>query len=151
MRNLKKVLFIILGILGVALLGSLMVKAFGNEDSKKLHPIYAVGCIDEEGDIDDSDVSIYTKKTFEFDVLVVDWDEEKNGSYQLFFYDEDDEFVSASEVYNADAEIEMVEGAETARLVITPTLEEKDEINFFEIAKYSRYVKLTSETAKEEK
>ena len=148
MRNLKKIIIIILCVLGVGFLTSLLFKSFAG-DTEKVFTTFAVGCIDETGDIDDSELSIYTKKAIEFEVLVVDWDEEKNGTYQLFFYDEDDEFVSASEVYNADAEIEMVEGATQARLVITPTLEEDDEINFFEVVKYSSYVKLNKEAKAE--
>ena len=146
--NLKKILLWVLCALGTSVLITLVFKAFNGDT---INPLYAVGSIDETGEVEESEVSIYTKNAFEFEVLTVDWDDEKTGSYQLFYYDEDDEFVSASEIYSGDNEIEMVEGATQARLVITPVLEEKDEINFFEIIKYSNYAKLTHEAVKEDK
>lgn len=145
MKKIGKTILMVFGVLAVITLLVFVFKTMGG-DSKEVRPMYAIGCIDEKGEVDESELSIYTIKAFKFEILVVDWNEDNDGSYQVFFYDEDGEFVASTIVYTDDAEIAMLEGAETARLVITPGLEKNDTINFLEIAKYSKYLTLENKT-----
>ena len=111
--------------------------------------LYAVGGVDwETGEFIETDRSIYTKDLFECEGLTVEPDFEAKGTFRVFYYDADEQYLGASAVMNAN------EGsysrsefpyAKYARLVITPGLpideagavDEDFRIRFWEPAKYA--------------
>lgn len=120
----------ILGILGaVALLGLVAFLFSDNSEYKTKRVLYSVGAISEEtGEVVKNDGALYTKNAFECKGLKIDLDNDSDISYQIFFYNEDDEFVSASDVFNADHKFEVEDGLK-ARVVIYPNWEEYADIN----------------------
>lgn len=94
-------------------------------DTKTIHPVFTVGGIDEyNGEHVDTEGSIYTKNAFECKGLAVQLDFDSHVTYQAFFYDDLDNFISASPVYEQGAELEVPEEAVYARLEVTPIWEE---------------------------
>ena len=117
----EKIKTIIITVVIVALsLGSIGILAtiFAKDNSVKLD--FSLGALNASGQYEESEKSIYTKNSFEFDTVKVTRDFESNAQYQLFFYDELDNFVSSSEKFSGSAEITAPEGARFARIVITP-------------------------------
>ena len=94
-------------------------------DTKTIHPVFIVGGIDEyNGEHVDTKGSIYTKDAFECKGLAVQLDFDSHVTYQAFFYDNLDNFISASPVYEKGAELDVPEDAVYARLEVTPIWEE---------------------------
>ena len=126
---------------------ALTLGAFGfvlsafNRNSSKLD--YSLGALDEEGRYEKSNKSIYTKDAFEFDTVKITRDFESDVTYQLFYYDELDKFVSSSEIIDESAEFTAPEGARYARLVIYPTFdaelaEDNQKLNIFNVSKCAK-------------
>lgn len=104
---------LIAGVLGGA------VALFGrNNEEIKLD--YSIGGLSENGTYVESDETIYTKEAFECSEVSVRLEFDANIKYQLFFYDDVDEFVSSSEVYTKGANVVLPEGATRVRVEITP-------------------------------
>lgn len=94
-------------------------------DTKTIHPVFTVGGIDEtNGEHVDTEGSIYTKDAFECKGLAVQLDFDSHVTYQAFFYDNLDNYISASPVYDQGAELDVPEDAVYARLEVTPIWEE---------------------------
>ena len=110
---------IICAILIVVTIGGVMSLFGGNDNTIDLK--FSVGGLSDEGTYVKSDSTIYTKESFECSELVkVTRDFDANIEYQVFFYDDADEFVSSSDVYSKSADIVVPEGASRARIEITP-------------------------------
>lgn len=85
--------------------------------------------------------SIRTKDYVTLDGFKVDVSEDAGITYQLFFYDEEETFISASEELTVDYDASaatLPEGAEFVRLMATP--ENDPEVSTTEIAKYAREI-----------
>ena len=125
-------------------------------DTKTINPAFTNGSINEIGDYVKSDSSIYTKGFIECKGLETELDFDSNVTYQVFFYDEDKKFVSATEELGVQDRYDIPETAEYARIVITPDwelinadleLDEDEEpenvINWYDVTKYSSQLKIT--------
>ena len=60
---------------------------------------YSIGAIDEKGEFKESELSIYTRKGVTVKGLTCELGEKAKIKYQLYYFDKDGKFVSASEVY----------------------------------------------------
>ena len=138
-------------LVGVLLFGAVSA-AVGilNKDTKTISSTaFAVGGINDQGNYVESDGSIYTPELIECQGLTIEPDFEATGSFQVFYYDEDKNFLSATDelkasdgVYNkADTYIL----AKYCRIVITPevpmdddgNVEEDFKIRFYEVVGYA--------------
>jgi hypothetical protein len=150
-RKTRKFLLGILGIgliIGaVALIGNLVNKS-NDEELKEIHPTFEVGGLTEDGKYLENKESIYTKKSFECQGLNVKLDFDADVTYQIFFYDELDEFVSKTNVLSVGYNDAIPSGAKLARIVVTPTyssdVEDEDkEIKWYEIRNYSKQLTIS--------
>lgn len=130
---------------GVVGLGAIMgVGALLNkedETTKVINPTYAIGGLTEQGAYLDTKASIYTENAFECQGLDIDMDFKNNVSYRVFFYDEDNDFLSStpklSENYD---ETTTPMFAKYARIVITPN--DDDEIKWHEKNGYANQLEI---------
>ncbi len=137
---------IIAAVLGVVVVGGaigLGVSLFKKDEDglKTIHPTFSVGGLTNTGKYEDTEYSIYTKESFGCQGLKVEVDFDSNIEYQAYFYDADDNFVSASEIYEEGHTFEVPYPAFYARLEVTPiwenNVEEKDkELGYFDTFKY---------------
>lgn len=99
---------------------------------------YSVGGLDEEGKAESTEVSIVTRKAFPVDGLEITMEtDEPTVVYVLYFYDKDGEFLSASAEYNSDYDGSIPKGAESAKIVITPTEDEDGKVGVTEVWGYA--------------
>jgi len=135
----------VLGIGAVMGVGALLNR---EEDlTKTINPTYAVGGLTEDGRYLETEGSIYTKNAFECQGLDVTLDFDNNVSYRIFFYDEDTDFISATEKQTGNYdETTTPVFARYARIVITPN--DDDKISIFEKNGYAK--QLTIEVNKEQ-
>ena len=154
MRKFKKINW--RGILSAILVGVLLVGSvaglgavFGKDTKNISSTAFSVGAIDENGNYVKSDVSIYTKDLFECQGLSIEPDFEATGTYRVFYYSEDKNFIGSTDalnaadgVYNKGAEYAF---ATYARVMITPEVpvdedgneEEEFKIRFYEAVSYA--------------
>ena len=105
---------------------------------------YMIGALDEEGKEADGDASIVTRKAFTTDGLKIELADEAKVSYELFFYDEDDAFISSTGALSTDFLGLMVPlNAETAKIVITPVEDEDGKVSLTEVIGYADQVTVT--------
>ena len=104
---------------------------------------FSIGTLDESGAGTEEDTAIYTKNAFTTDGLKVEMNADAEVTYVLYFYDADDEFISATETLSADFDGEIPEGAEYARVMITPTADEDGKVSFIEVLGYANALTIT--------
>ena len=131
-------------ILGVAAGITALVK----NDTKTISSLsFSKGDLDESGKYVASETALYTKDAFECIGLRVQPDFEYNGTYDVYYYDDDGILVEAKTdldgIYDEDPYF-----AQFARIVIHPDapqdVDEDDfKINFFDVQKYASQIKIT--------
>ena len=146
-KNWKNIISIALAAL--VLFGAVgAVAAFATNDNKPAGAVFKVGGLDPEtGKYVDTDKTIYTEDAFFCDGLKVTPDFECTVTYDVYYYDSNDNFVDKAlgldDVYTQEYEF-----AQYARIVIHPEIpedvKEKDfKIHFWDIAKYSSQIDIT--------
>lgn len=80
---------------------SLIASAVNNNENelKTIHPTFSVGGLDENGEYEESDLSLYTKTAFECRGLEIELDFDNNIQYQIFYYESDGDFVRSTTVF----------------------------------------------------
>lgn len=138
----------IAGVLGIGAImgvGALLNKE--EETTKVIKPAYEIGALTEDGKYQESVESIYTKDAFECKGLDIDMDFKSNISYRVFFYNDDNSFLSSTgkltENYDETSTPEL---ATHCRIVITPN--DDDKISWYEKNGYAN--QLTIEVAKDQ-
>lgn len=135
-------------VLSVITFSAVFLGVSSNDTTDELNRIdYALGTIDATtGKALDSKLAICTEDMNNIEGLEIEIVDEPTVTYQVFFYDEDKEYLSASESLSADYTAETVpEGAKYFRIVITP-LEvdgEAVEINPLTMSKYTKQLTVT--------
>lgn len=158
MRISKKTKSIISGILLVAIIAGVLALAgslLGKETKTISSTEFSVGGINAQGNYVESKTSIYTKDMFECQGLTIEPDFEATGTYQVFYYDENKNFMGATEDFNA-ADGVYTKGsafpfAVYARIMITPAvptdedgnIEENFKIRFYEVVGYANDYTIT--------
>lgn len=119
------------------------------EDTKVIHPTFEVGGINAAGKGDkDMNGSVYTKDSFECKGLEVKLDFDAKITYQVYYYDDLDNYISNSSVYEASAAMSVPAEAVYARIVVTPIWDEDvktdDRVcHWYDVAKYSSQLELS--------
>ncbi len=154
-RIVKTVLAVVLAIATVAGAAALIATVANKKDDglKKISPTFEVGGLTESGKYKETKLSLYTNESFGCQGLKITPDFDAGVCYQVYYYGDQDEFISSSEVYTEGIVALVPDNAIKARLVITPIweagTEEKDkELNIFDALTYGG--KLTVEVAKEQ-
>ncbi len=132
----------------IVVISSLLVEKDG---FKTIDPSFEVGGLDENGKYKETEFSIYTKNKFECKGLNVVLDFDSELSYQVYFYDYNETFVSATPQLYLGDEVTVPYTAVYARIVATPiwgedVKEHEKEIGFFECLKLAD--KITVKVAK---
>lgn len=105
---------------------------------------YSIGTIDETGEYAEGDTSIYLRNAITTDGLKCELAKDAKIKYQIFYYDKDGNFISASEELTADFDgTEIPETAETAKIVITPTADEDGKVSVMEVLGYASQLTVT--------
>lgn len=105
---------------------------------------YTIATLDENGEQAEGDTSIVTRGTFTTDGLKVELTDEANVTYELYFYDGEDNFISSTGTLSADFDGSAIpENAESAKIVITPTADEDGKIDLTEVLGYAGQVTIT--------
>ena len=126
LRKLKKST-----VLSVVLIVGLLVSAVGgiaalvgrdkaDEGYDLAKASFERGSLNDSGIYTETKASIYTKEALDYGSGVkIKLDFDSDVSYQIFFYDEYDEFVQKTDVLTKTA-VSTCDGAETFRIVVTP-------------------------------
>ncbi len=113
-------------------------------DTKDLSYIgmYEVGGLDSAGNYMSTNASIYTKKPIECQGLNCYLDFDSTISYQLYFYDQNNEFVhTTGRLTGTFVEEAMPFFAKYVRIVITPN--DDDKVTSLEIVKYAKQLNIS--------
>jgi hypothetical protein len=163
-RRKSKWKSILCGILVVAtLIGACAgIAALGKKETKTIGAgAFKVGGVNENGIYEKSTVSIYTEDMFECQGLVIEPEFEASGTYRVFYYDSNKNFIGATEVMNAADSI-YTKGnsfilAKYARIMITPDAVDEDgkadkdfKIRFYEVYGYASDFTITVNKKQEE-
>lgn len=103
---------------------------------------YRVGGLDGKGNYMNTDQSIYTKDAFECQGLNCTLAFDNDISYQIYFYDQNNEFVhTTGKLTGAFVQDSIPFFAKYARIVITPNDDNK--VSKLEVMKYAKQLKTT--------
>ena len=144
-------------IVALALAALVGINNVVTSETKTITPTFTIGAIDATGNYVESTTSIYTKELIEVEGLVTELAYDANVTYQVFFYDEDKLFVSATDAdLTESSRFDIPEEAEYARIMITPDWEtinadvevEEDEeivneIKWYEVTKFASQLTIT--------
>lgn len=139
--TIKWIIAFLLIFAAIAAIAVMMVKLDRQTTVTKIGAeMYSIGGIAEDGTAEDGDTSIVTKTAFTTDGLTVTIADDATVTYELYFYDADGEFISATEELSADFDGTIPEGAETAKIVVTPAEDEDGKVTLTEIVGYANQV-----------
>lgn len=120
------------------------------EDTKIITPTFEVGGLDNvTGKYVETDGSIYTKESFECQGLTIKLDFDSQVKYQVFYYDELDEYIGeCTAEYDESVELVVPEGAKLARVKVTPVwgsdVKANDRVvEWYEVLKYSTQLEIS--------
>lgn len=143
---------IIIGVLIFAVLfvvGACAI-SYNDEDTKVINPTFEVGGLDATtGKYVETEDSIYTKKSFECQGLTIKLDFDATVTYQVFYYDELDEYIGeCTEVLDESEELTVPEGAVYARVMVTPIwnedVDEDDRVcHWYDVLEYSTQLEIS--------
>ena len=153
--KLKNIIsFVLVGVLlvgAVAGLGSVF-----NKDTKTIYSsAFSVGGINDNGNYVESKTSIYTKDMFECQGLSIEPDFEATGTFKVFYYNADKNFIGATDELKAEDGVytkgDTFAVARYARIMITPDvpvdedgIEEEDfKIRLYEVNSYASDYKIS--------
>ena len=161
MRKLRRKLNL-KSILSATLVCALLVgSVFGltsvlGKKEKTISPFaFSQGAVNEKGIYEESKTSIYTKELIECQGLTITPDFEASGTYQVFYYDENKNFIGATDDLNAEdgayTKGNTFEIAKYARIMITPDVPtdengkkvEDFKIRFYEVNGYAKDYTIT--------
>lgn len=104
---------------------------------------YSIGTLDETGEPTETNTSIYMRKAVTTDGLKCELDADAKIKYELFFYDKDGAFVSSTGDLTADWAGEIPVGAESVKVMITPTADEDGKVSIVEVFGYADQLTVT--------
>lgn len=104
---------------------------------------YSIGTIDETGEYAEGDTAIYLRNRITTDGLKCELADDAQIKYQLFFYDADGAFLEASEELTSDWNGSVPEGAESVKIMITPTEDEDGKVSLIEVLGYADQLTVT--------
>ena len=131
-KILAGALAVVLGVGAIAGVSALIGNKADDDGKITINPKWSIGGLDDNGKYEESDATLYTKDAFECQGLTIKPNFDSNVKYQVFFYDELGEFVSATEVLETSYEHVDTDSITHARLEVTPVwgedVKEKDQV-----------------------
>ena len=145
---IKKIALVLAGVVALSAVGFGIAKLveFVKDDLKTINPVFDVGNLGTDGKFVDDESTLYTKEAFECDGLQIKLDFDNQIEYQIYFYDDLDNFVESTEVLSAPYSETVHDGY--ARIVIMPTNDEDEKISLTERVTYP--AQMTIKVAKEQ-
>ena len=136
-KILKGILVGVVVVTLISLFTTLFVKLDRQTTTTKIGgEAYSIGAIDvDTGDVLETSTSIYLRKAVTTDGLKCELAEDAKITYQLFFFNEDGDFLAATDVLTSDFDGNVPDGAESVKIVITPT--EDDKVTMTEVLGYA--------------
>ena len=104
---------------------------------------YKIAALNEDGEEVESDKSIVTRNAFTTDGMTVVFDADAKVTYKLYFYDEDEKLLSATDGLAEDYSGTIPEKAVWAKAVITPTEDEDGKVSLTEVFGYASALTIT--------
>lgn len=151
-RNLKTILLAVLGvgIVAGAATGIADLVEKENKDLKTIYPLFSIGSLNANGEYVEADDILYTKTAFECQGLKITLDFDNTIDYQIFYYDNEGEFLNSSEIItgNTNKFASVPDMATHARLTIIPDWDKMGgdyEFSKNQVIKYTDIVKYTSQ------
>ena len=149
MRNKTKftLVFVALAVIAVMII-SAFTKIDNLQASRKLtNNDYSVGAVSvESGKVIESKQSYYTENLMELEGAEFKVEDDATASYKVFFYDEDEKYISATSNLTGDLDIESIpETAKYFRVMVTPALVDGEpvECTVFNTTKYISQISIT--------
>jgi hypothetical protein len=141
----KWVITAIVGLALIAAVAALGVKLHRQTTTTTIGgEAYSIGTIDETGTYKEGDTAIYLRKAITTDGLKCELEENAKIKYQLFFYDKDGKFLSASAELTTDYDgTNIPETAESVKIMITPTADEDGKVSLMEVLGYANQLTVT--------
>lgn len=147
-KEIKKVAGIAAGVLAVVLVAGLFTTLFVKLDRQTTTTriggeAYSIGTLDDTGAYAEGDTAIYMRKAVTTDGLKCTLDADAKIKYELFFYDADGKFLESTGDLMADWAGEVPEGAESVKVMITPTEDEDGKVSIVEVLGYASQLTVT--------
>ena len=114
-------LFVLLMVIG---LGIYLSNDKIDDDKVEVKVTYNIGSLTTTGKYKESDKSLYTKDLFECEGLNIELDFDANIEYEIYFYDENEDFLICSDKLTDNFKDEIPTNAKYARLVIYPVFDD---------------------------
>lgn len=144
MRRKNKIFGITAAVIGVLVLVMLAGLCFRMGKSQTYTSLsatsYEVGALNSAGEFEKNAGSFVSKEFHDVKGLSVKVDEDAELSYQLFFYDAEENFISSTNSFGVTYNGAIPESAELFKIVINPTND--DDITTFDIIKYESDVEV---------
>lgn len=139
------IFLVVLGLIGAVI--GLAVKLDRQTTIERLGgEAYEIGLIDAKGAEEKGETAIRTRKGITVEGLQCELDADAKITYQIFYYDKDGKFISATEALTADFDGSGIpETAKTARIMITPTDDEDGKVSLVEVLGYANRLAVTYE------
>lgn len=117
------------------------------DETKVIYPMFEVGGIGEDGKSNRANNTIYTESAFACDGLEVKLAFDADVKFQVFYYDELDNFKRSTQVYSASVKLNPEKGL-FARIVVYPTwgkdVAKEDRIcHWYDVYKYSSKLEIS--------
>lgn len=127
--NWKQILIIVISFALLAALCVTCVSIFTKKDKDsdgyvEVIPKFSIGGLKNDGTYEDTDASLYTKDAISAQNVKIVLEFDSTVTYQLFFYDEFDNFISAGVALGKGSETEVPDGATAFRIELTPVWDE---------------------------
>ncbi len=140
-KFLKTLSLVLLGLAtigGVTTLATRLVK----NDKVTIHPTFEVGGLNALGKYEEDKSTLYTKEKFACEGLQATLDFDSQISYQIYYYDILDNFISSTDIITAGYSNDAPLNGAYARIEITPTNDEDKKISFNERYSYAKQLNL---------
>lgn len=137
----NKWLILVVGVLVLAAAIGLIVRMGSSQTYTTLGATnYEVGALDETGAFKKNAGSFVSTDFHTVEGLTVKVEEDAELSYQLYFYDEEENFISSTNSFGVTYNGTIPEDAKLFKIVITPTND--DDISTFDIINYNSDVEV---------
>ena len=134
--------FVLIAVLIIGLAG-VIIKLIGDEPKVVRPSAYKVATLNDEGKEIESEEHICTKDFYTVDGLKCELEDDAEITYQLFFYTENETFISSTGIYETEYREYPPSGAKYFKVVITPKSDAK--ITSIEKRSYAKQLTITIE------
>ena len=128
---------IIITVLCIVLVAGAILGAFAIYKDKgksvRVKPSFSIGELDYNGKYKESTGKLYTKEAFKCNGLKIKLAFDSNISYEIYYYDYEDNYIFMSGTETGNMTTEVPFNAKTCRIVITPN--EDVEIKWYQVNK----------------